>query len=230
MELQFIETTTALLILQSRSNQFLISGPRSFSYVICEQHFALLLVTGEYAAWGLSWTSFLRRPELPMPLVIEFWIGRIPMLSQYLFVKSGRHCGLGVTWIIILASRIADWIDWLGMRLLILLTSHFVASSLFGSVLGSAVFQVFVALDSAVLVEHVLRWRLIHDEPISSFLILRCLSFGVFFWIWIILFYILHRSSLFILNKTTIIFIITLFCKGLIHGHIIITLCIRFII
>ena len=165
-----------------------------------------------------------------MSLVVKLWIGWIPMLSQNLFVKSRRHRCLGITWIIMLASRFTNWINWLGMCLLILLPSHFVTTSLFGSVFRSAMFEVFVTLYSSVFIKHVLRRRFVHYKSITSFFIFRCLSFGVFFRVRVVLLYILD-CNLVILNKALqIVISIALFYKCLVDGHFIVTLSVCFLV
>ena len=165
-----------------------------------------------------------------MSLVVELWISWIAMLSQNLFVKSRRHRCLRVTWVIMLASLIsANWANWLGMCLLILLPSHFVASSLFRSVFWSAMFEIFMALNSTIFIEHILRWCFIHYKSITSFFIFRCLSFGVFFRVRVVLLYILY-NTLIILSKALHIVIITLLYKCLVDGQFIVTLSVCFLV
>ena len=165
-----------------------------------------------------------------MSLIVELWIGWIPMLSQNLFVKSRWHRCLRVAWIIMLSSFIStDRANRLGMCLLILLSYHFVAISLFRSIFWSAMFKVFMALNSTIFIEHILRWSFIHNKSITSFFIFRCLSFGVFFRVRVVLLYILY-NTLIILSKALHIVIITLLYKCLVDGQFIVTLSVCFLV
>jgi hypothetical protein len=163
-----------------------------------------------------------------MSFVIEFWIGWIPMLSQNLFVKSRRHRCLRVIWSIMLAPCVCNWTNWLGMCCF-MLPSHFIITSLFRSVFRSTLFEVFLTLYSSIFIKHVLRRRFVHYKSITSFFIFRCLSFGIFFWVWVILFYILDCNWV-ILDKAFHIAIITLFYKCLVDGQFIVTLSVSFLV
>ena len=163
-----------------------------------------------------------------MSLVVELWISWIPMLSQNLFVKSRRHRCLRVIWSIMLAPCVCNWTNWLGMCCF-MLPSHFIITSLFRSVFRSTLFEVFLTLYSSIFIKHVLRRRFVHYKSITSFFIFRCLSFGIFFWVWVILFYILNCNWV-ILDKAFHIAIITLFYKCLVDSQFIVTLSVSFLV
>ena len=91
-------------------------------------------------------------------------------------------------------------------------------------------FEVFVTLYSSVFIKHVLRRRFVHYKSITSFFIFRCLSFGVFFRVRVVLLYILD-CNLVILNKALqIVISIALFYKCLVDGHFIVTLSVCFLV
>ena len=90
-------------------------------------------------------------------------------------------------------------------------------------------FEIFMALNSTIFIEHILRWCFIHYKSITSFFIFRCLSFGVFFRVRVVLLYILY-NTLIILSKALHIVIITLLYKCLVDGQFIVTLSVCFLV